>query len=129
MSGKDTITMSQKEVKRLHVIHKLMDKELKQSGEGVILVRPEDVLLSRDLTGGKLIGVITGIRYRGDVYEATVEMSGFTIRVIHDKDRFMEHHWNLGEPVQVRFNRYKFFPAEEGHEIIRERLRSLGYIE
>jgi sulfate transport system ATP-binding protein len=104
-------------------------EDLEQSGEAVILVRPEDVLLSRDLTGAKLVGVITGIRYRGDVYEATVETAGFTIRVIQDKDRFLEHHWNLGEPVQVRFNRYKFFPAEEGHDMIRERLRSLGYIE
>jgi sulfate transport system ATP-binding protein len=103
--------------------------DLGRSGEAVILVRPEDILLSRNLTAAKLIGVITGIRYRGDMYEATVETAGFTIRVMQDKDRFLEYHWNLGEPVQVRFNRYKFFPAEEGHERIRERLRSLGYIE
>ena len=37
MAGKDIITMSQKELKRLHVIHKVLDKRLKQTHAAKIL--------------------------------------------------------------------------------------------
>jgi sulfate transport system ATP-binding protein len=106
-----------------------ISEDLSQSGEAVVLVRPEDIVLSRDQTPGKLCGTIMGIRYRGDVYEITVEVSGLSIRVIQEKDGFLAQGWKLGEEIQMQFNRYKFFRAEEGHEVIRERLRSLGYIE
>jgi sulfate transport system ATP-binding protein len=106
-----------------------LTEELNESGEAVVLVRPEDVLLSRESSGGKLHGTIVGVRYRGDVYEITVDMSGISMRVLQDKDRFTAENWNLREDVRISFNRYKFFPAEEGHDVIRERLRSLGYIE
>jgi len=98
-------------------------------GAAVVLVRPEDILLSRELSGNKLSGTIVGIRYRGDVYEITVDMSGILVRALQDKDRFSLENWNVTEQVRISFNRYRFFPAEEGHEAIRERLRSLGYIE
>jgi sulfate transport system ATP-binding protein len=99
------------------------------SGEAVVLVRPEDVLLSRSPVNGCLRGQIVGVRYRGDVYELTLEMGGIPLRVMEEKERFTKEGWNLGEEVGVQFNRYKYFTAEEGHEAIRERLRSLGYIE
>jgi sulfate transport system ATP-binding protein len=98
-------------------------------GEAVVLVRPEDVMLSREKPNGCLKGTIMGVRYRGDVYEITLEMSSIPLRVIEEKDRFLSQSWSLGEEVAVQFDRYKFFHAEEGHDAIRERLRSLGYIE
>jgi sulfate transport system ATP-binding protein len=100
-----------------------------QPGEAVVLVRPEDVLLSRQASDGCLKAIIVGVRYRGDVYELTLEMSGISLRVIEEKDRYLTQAWVLGEDVCVNFTRYKFFHAEEGHDAIRERLRSLGYIE
>ncbi|RJP79306.1 MAG: sulfate ABC transporter ATP-binding protein [Candidatus Zixiibacteriota bacterium] len=99
-----------------------------RSGEAVVLVRPEDILLSRTPNGG-LQGQIVGVRYRGDVYELTLEMGGIPLRVVEEKDRFAQEGWNLGQEVGVQFSRYKYFHAEEGHGAIRERLRSLGYIE
>jgi sulfate transport system ATP-binding protein len=100
-----------------------------QPGEAVVLVRPEDVTLSRQFVYSQLKGTIVGVRYRGDVYEITVEMSGIPLRVIEEKERFHTQRWSLGEEVGIQFDRYKFFHAEEGHDAIRERLRSLGYIE
>ncbi len=109
-------------------------EELRESGAAVVLVRPEDVLLAHaagdhSVQNGSLSGVIEGIRYRGDVYEISLDVSGIGLRVMEEKERFLAQQWNLGQEVEVRFNRYKFFHAEEGHDAIRERLRSLGYIE
>jgi ABC-type Fe3+/spermidine/putrescine transport system ATPase subunit len=98
-------------------------------GEAVVLVRPEDLLLSRQASKGGLQATIMGVRYRGDVYEISLEMSGISLSVIEEKERYLAQAWVLGESVAVDFTRYKFFHAEEGHDAIRERLRSLGYIE
>jgi len=98
-------------------------------GEVVVLVRPEDIAISRDVSHGDLTGTITGVRYRGDVYEATLETFGLSIHMIQPKEGFLEQNWQLGETVAILFDRFKSFQAEEGHEAIRERLRSLGYIE
>ena len=83
------------------------------AGEAVVLVRPEDILLKRESLNGCLRGEIVGVRYRGDVYEIALEMSGIPLRVIEEKDRFLAQVWTLGEEVQVTFERYKFFHAEE----------------
>jgi sulfate transport system ATP-binding protein len=106
-----------------------IQEEMGVVGAAVVLVRPEDIILSRESLGSKLSGVIVGIRYRGDVYEITVDMSGILVRALQNKDRFSSENWKLTETVGISFNRYRFFLAEEGHEAIRERLRSLGYIE
>lgn len=100
-----------------------------ESGEAVVLVRPEDVLLQKNPTDGNLRGLIVGVRYRGNAYEIALDVSGISMRVIEEKDRFAAQGWNLGQEVQIQFSRYKFFPAEEGLEAMREKLRSLGYIE
>ncbi|HEX7344490.1 MAG TPA: ABC transporter ATP-binding protein [bacterium] len=100
-----------------------------ESGEAVVLVRPEDIVLAATMQNHDLRGVIVGIRYRGDVYEITLEMSGISLRVSEDKDRFNSEGWKLGQQATLTFSRYKFFRAEEGHDALRERLRNLGYIE
>lgn len=104
-------------------------EEKLESGEAVVLVRPEDIVLASDIQNGDLKASIVGIRYRGDEYEITVELAGLALRVTEDKERFVAEGWNLTQEVAVRFSRYRFFRAEEGHDAIRERLRSLGYIE
>jgi len=103
--------------------------DLMEEGKVVVLVRPEDTSISRDLSNGGLIGKITGIRYRGDMYEATLEVSALPMRTVLPKEQFLEQDWQLSETVSISFNRFKSFQAQEGHEVIRERLRSLGYIE
>ena len=106
-----------------------LKERLTESGDAVVLVRPEDINLARNAKNGDLRGMIVGIRYRGDVYEVALDVAGIPLRVIEEKERYNREAWNLGQEVSVQFSRYKFFRAEEGHDAIRERLRSLGYIE
>ena len=56
MSGKDIITMSQKELKRLHIINKILDKRLKQSEAVKIL----------DLCDRQIRRIVKRIREKGD---------------------------------------------------------------
>jgi sulfate/thiosulfate transport system ATP-binding protein len=102
---------------------------LTESGDAVVLVRPEDIVISKDDASGDLIATIIGIRYRGDVYEITLQMSEITLHMVEQKLSFSQQNWTIGEQVKIGFNKFKFFFAEEGHDAIRERLRSLGYIE
>ncbi|MCX6640440.1 MAG: ABC transporter ATP-binding protein [bacterium] len=102
---------------------------LSESGEAVVLVRPEDIVIAKDASASELSASIVGIRYRGDVYELTLQMSEVTLHAVEEKLRYQQQNWGIGDRVQLHFNKFKFFYAEEGHDAIRERLHSLGYIE
>ena len=56
MEERDIIMASQRELKRLHIIHKILDKELKQ-------VEVKDVL---NLSGRQIRRVVKAVRKEGD---------------------------------------------------------------
>lgn len=104
--------------------------EIPGHGEAVLLVRPEEVTLSREKgDGGSLCGVIDSIDYRGSFYELEINLGANRVKASIDKKEFQEKSWSRGEKVYTDFRRYKLFEAVDGHDNTRSMLKQYGYIE
>ena len=108
---------------------------LPASGEtAVLLVRPEDVLVSKQnshpLTTS-LNGSIEHIHYRGNFFEIDIHAgtNGMYLKCSLGKQDFLDKELSVGEAVTVDFRDFQFFKAPEGEKEIREKLSQLGYIE
>ena len=99
-------------------------------GDVVLLVRPEDIELSRQNSQQNQLPVkISRIHYRGNLYEMELEFGDIQLMTITPKESFLESGWQQGETVYVRLKKHKIFDAGQGHHQIRHMLRHLGYIE
>jgi sulfate transport system ATP-binding protein len=101
----------------------------------VLLVRPEDVLISKKEVNNSsslsLQGVISHIHYQGNIYEVDIHVNAGGVELIANlsKQDFLERDLVEGEEINVGFRDFRFFKAPEGEEEIREKLSQLGYLE
>ena len=95
----------------------------------VLLIRPEDITLEEKSGERCLPCVIKQIHYRGSFYELDLDIGGFIVKALENKNSFKREQWKQNQQAFMHVKHYKVFETEEGHNIIREQLRQLGYIE
>ena len=95
----------------------------------VLLIRPEDITLEEKAGEHCLPCVIKQVHYRGSFYELDLDVGGCSIKALENKNSFKKEQWREDQPAFMHVKHYKVFETEEGHSIIREQLRQLGYIE
>jgi sulfate transport system ATP-binding protein len=95
----------------------------------VLLIRPEDITLKEETGDRCLPCIIKQIHYRGSFYELDLDIGGCSIKALENKNSFKKERWSENQPAFMQVKHYKVFETEEGHSIIREQLRQLGYIE
>jgi sulfate transport system ATP-binding protein len=95
----------------------------------VLLIRPEDITLEEKAGEHCLPCVIKQVHYRGSFYELDLDVGGCSIKALENKNSFKKEQWREDQPAFMHVKHYKVFETEEGHNIIREQLRQLGYIE
>jgi sulfate transport system ATP-binding protein len=104
-------------------------------GEVILLVRPEDIEAvdagpdADDPDGPGIVGVVRDVRYLGDRYELDIEVGGLALRMIETKPKSGASARATGQKLRVRFHRHTVFATPDQHAVIREQMRSLGYIE
>lgn len=100
------------------------------SGDIVLLVRPEDLILKGQKESAfDLPCQINRIHYQGSHYKIDCSLYGMNLRVVENKSSLLYENWRENQEVFVSLNSYRVFGAEEGHQKVRDKLRSLGYIE
>jgi ABC-type Fe3+/spermidine/putrescine transport system ATPase subunit len=92
-------------------------------------VRPEDITLHEHAELNAIPCRIKLIHYRGSFYEIDIELGSLSVKVIENKNNFTRDNWREEQQAFVQFKKYKVFETSEGHGIVREQLRQLGYIE
>lgn len=96
----------------------------------VILVRPEDVAVSKKAQGGaELTAIVDAIHYRGNLFEIDIRTNGHTVKANMSRADFATSELETESKVSLLFRDFKFFHAPEGEQEIRRSLSSLGYIE
>jgi sulfate/thiosulfate transport system ATP-binding protein len=95
----------------------------------VILIRPEDITLEEEPGDHRFPCTIKQVHYRGSFYELDLELGSFSIKALENKNSFKKDRWRENQPAFMHVKHYKVFETEEGHSLIREQLRQLGYIE
>ena len=104
--------------------------ENEEPGNAVLLVRPEEVSISRQNSQkGSIEGIISGIYYRGSYYEIHLEVGDNRIKSIVNKDDYLRRRWQEGERVYAYFKYYKVFDASGGFHKVHAMLKQYGYIE
>lgn len=110
-----------------------IDQEFLQVTSGqfvVVMVRPEDVLVSRTKTRKCMIrSSVKEIFYRGSRYEILVNLGKATIKAHRDSKSMDRNGFGKDHPVYLGFDKHKIYRAPEGERRIREKLSQLGYIE
>lgn len=105
-------------------------EETINDGDTVLLVRPEDVILQNQPGEGNVFPVIIKhIHYRGSFFEIDIDLDGISIRAVENKGAFLKNQWREHQEAYIHFKEYKVFEASEGHDVLREQLTQLGYIE
>ncbi|MBN1552140.1 ABC transporter ATP-binding protein [bacterium] len=99
-----------------------------KTGDVVILIRPENIRISKD-SEKNLIATVKTVSYRGDRYEIMLDLAGLELRMIYDKTRGETQRWVHGSKLPIQLTKFTLFEAHEGHEALRAKLQSLGYIE
>ena len=98
-------------------------------GEVILLVRPEDIEVIEGPDDAGLEAVVRHVRYLGDRYELDVELGGLALRMSETKPNSGASSRVAGQKLRVRFHRHTLFATPDQHALIREQMRSLGYIE
>jgi len=99
-------------------------------GDTVLLVRPEDVILVNQPGEGNFFPcLIKHIHFRGSFYEIDIDLHGISIRAVENKGAFLKKQWRERQEAYIHLKEYKVFEAPEGHDVLREQLTQLGYIE
>jgi len=122
---------------RNHVIIEKMNGRLNiptpsvlRNGPIVLLVRPEDILISpKEIQKCPYQGKVEDIYYQGSVHEIHILLGKLKIKAYEEKNRFQDKHICKGQRVHIGFLKTKLFNAPEGSEMVRQKLSQLGYIE
>ncbi|NIM14235.1 MAG: sulfate ABC transporter ATP-binding protein [Candidatus Aminicenantes bacterium] len=100
----------------------------------VLLVRPEDVIISKNKetsTSSSLKGTIKHIHYRGNFYKIDINIgaNGIYLESSVGKQDFLDQDLEVGDEIYTWFRDFQFFKAPEGEKEIRRKMSQLGYIE
>jgi len=98
-------------------------------GDAVLLVRPEDVELTRGERPDGLALKVREVRRLWDRLEVVLVSGDLELRCDVSGGRMEDERWAAGERAWARLMKYRWYPAHEGLAPVRRRLRSLGYIE
>lgn len=98
-------------------------------GPLILLIRPEGIEICDSNDPAGLPVTLRTVLYRGDHYEVMLDLDGLELRMTVNRERGTHRNWSAGDTLHIRFARFTLFEAEEGHETLRRKLRSLGYIE
>ncbi len=105
-------------------------KETLSDGDIVLLVRPEDIELMKKPEGRAVLPChINKIHYRGSHFDIECMIKNSAVLVIADKSNVLSQQWRENQEAYLFLRSYRIFEAEQGHNIIHERLKELGYIE
>ncbi|MGE5341094.1 MAG: sulfate/molybdate ABC transporter ATP-binding protein [Candidatus Omnitrophota bacterium] len=100
------------------------------TGDIVLLVRPEEISISKDKgLVNSIPGTINAIHYRGSFYELDLSVGKNIVKSFINKDQFLISQQKEGEEIFVYFGRYQVFEASEGYQKVHAMLRQYGYIE
>jgi len=99
------------------------------AGSLILLIRPEGIETADSDDPSAIPVRLVNALYRGDRYEIVLDMDGVELRMMVDRERGTHREWTRGEILHVRLARYTLFDADEGHDVLREKLKTLGYIE
>ncbi len=99
-------------------------------GDIVLLVRPEEISVTRESTRENVIPAsIEGIHYRGSFYEVDFIIGNNSVKSFINKDEYQQNNWQDGEKVYLNFRQFKVFEVSGGFHKIHAMLRHYGYIE
>lgn len=117
-------------IKDTNYIVENRNNDLLNDGDVVLLVRPEDIqLVPTKEKPNDLPGSIKRIHYRGSHYEIDCQINNLYVRIIENKKDIYREKWRENQNVYMYFKSYRIFQAEEGHQIVHEKLKEAGYIE
>ena len=94
-----------------------------------VLVRPEDVEITRDRRKGFYKGTIRDIRFLGSFVDCDVQCQHVLIKAVETKRNLLQQNHKIGDEVWVRLKSSTIFGLTEDTEKVKERLKTLGYIE
>lgn len=101
-----------------------------EDSPAVILVRPEDLSVSREADQPNSIpATVASVHYRGSHYEVELVMGRNSVKCRIRREEFDFMSLKNNEPVAVSINKFKFFSACDGHNSVHQMLKQLGYIE
>lgn len=101
-----------------------------EDGPTVLLVRPEDIIISKKLKPDvPLSGYITEIKYCGGVFEINISLQDLKIKSTKEKNFLLNSGVKIGDDVNIGISHYKVFNTPEGHDKVHKKLSQLGYIE
>jgi sulfate transport system ATP-binding protein len=96
----------------------------------VLLIRPEDIVIKgRKESPHDLPCRINRIHYQGSHFKIDCSLNQMNLRVIENKNLLIQENWHENQDVFLSLKLYRVFGAEEGHQKVRDKLKSLGYIE
>ena len=99
-------------------------------GERVaVLIRPEDVEIAKRPKEEYCMGIITDIRFLGSFVEIDVQCQHILIKAVETKGDLLHNDFRIGDEVWIRTKSNRIFKLTENMDTVRERLRTLGYIE
>ncbi len=99
-------------------------------GDVVLLVRPEEIVLSRESGSFNSIpGTLEAIHYRGSFYEMDITVGSNSVKAFVNKDEFTRFNWQEKESLFINFRQFKIFEASEGFHKVHAMLKQYGYIE
>jgi ABC-type sulfate/molybdate transport systems ATPase subunit len=109
----------------------IQDEQLAAYAEGdaVLLVRPEDIELTRGERPDGLSLQVLEVRRLDGRFEVVLDGGGLELRSELSAERMELEKWTAGERACARLTRFRWYPAHEGLGPLRRRLRNLGYIE
>ena len=94
-----------------------------------VLIRPEDVKITRSEQGGSYRGTIRDTRFLGSFVELDIECGPVRVKAVATRGDLLEHNLRNGAEVWFQLQSSKIFRLTDGVERVKERLKTLGYME
>ena len=109
----------------------LMEESTKYTdGDDVaVLIRPEDIKITRSEQGGSYRGTIRNTRFLGSFVELDIVCEPVRVKAVATRGDLLEHSLGNGDEVWFQLQSSKIFKLSEDILKVRERLKTLGYIE
>ena len=94
-----------------------------------VLIRPEDIKITGRQQGGSYRGTIRDTHFLGSFVELDIECGPVRVKAVATRGDLLEHSLGNGAEVWFQLQSSKIFRLTEGVEKVKERLKTLGYIE